>query len=74
MEKRVRLYGLFNVTKKEYLIGQAACALLVVYLWIWTLVGDFNEFLFGYGTLLLAIGTVGEILETYIMLRKFRKQ
>ena len=74
MEKRVRIYGLFNVTKKEYLIGQIACAFLVVCLWAWAILGDFNEFLFGHGTLLLAIGTVGEILETYIMLRKFRKQ
>lgn len=74
MDKRIRLYGLFNVTRKEYLKGQVVCALLVIWLWIWAILGDLNEFLFGYGTLVLIIGTLGEILETYIMLRKFRKQ
>lgn len=74
MDKRIRLYGLFNVTRKEYLKGQVVCVFLVVCLWIWAILGDFNEFLFGYGALILTIGTLGEILETYIMLRKFRRQ
>ncbi len=74
MDKRIRLYGIFNVTKKEYLRGQIVCAFLVIYFWIWAIVGDFNELLFGYGILILIIGTLGEILETYIMLRKFRKR
>lgn len=45
----------------------------MIYFWIWTTVGNFNELLFGYGTAILIIGTLGEILETYIMLTKFRK-
>jgi len=74
MDKRIRLYGLFNVTKKEYLRGQVVCVFLVIYFWVWTIIGNFNELLFGYGTLILTIGTLGGVLETYIMLRKFRKQ
>ena len=72
MDKKIKLYGLFNITKKQYLYGQCAAAIALVFLWTWTIAGDFNDFLFGYGTIILAITTLAEIIETYITLMKFR--
>lgn len=74
MDKKIKLYGLFNITKKQYLYGQCVSALLLIIFWIWTIAGDFNEFLFGYGTIILATFTLGEVVETYVTLMKFRNK
>jgi hypothetical protein len=74
MDKKIKFYGLFNITEKQYLYAQSATGILLIAFWVWAIVGNFNDFLFGFGTVFLLIVTAGEIIETYVTLRKFKNK
>jgi len=71
METKVKYYGMFDMTKKQYVSAQLAAFVALILLWIWAIFGNFNELLFGIGIPLLAITTVAEAIETFVMLKKF---
>lgn len=73
MDKKIKLYGIFSFTKKHYIYAQCAVTVGLVGFWIWAIWGDLNELIFGYGTLLLTIVTIGESVETFVTLKKFNE-
>lgn len=74
MEKRIKIYGFINLTKQQYLIGQTASFSLALFFWAWAIFGNFNDLFFGYGTLLLVVFTFADLIETYVVLQKFKEK
>lgn len=72
--KKVKAYGLIWFTKKQYIITQACVFALLALLLVWSVLGDLNALLFGYGNTILAVVIVAEAIETMVMLRAFGKQ
>ncbi len=72
MSEKIKFYGIADITKKQYIYAQSATFVALALFWVWALFGNFNELVFGFGTILLAIATVGELVETYMTFRKFK--
>ena len=73
MHNKIKFYGLLNITKKQYVFAQVGTGILLAALWTWLIFGNLNDLTFGFGIWLIAVTTVGEIIETAVTLRKFRK-
>ena len=73
MPKKVKSYGLIWFTKKQYIITQSCVFVTAIAFVYWAIFGNFNELLFGYGNIMLAIAIIGETVETVMMLRAFDK-
>lgn len=74
-EVKVKAYGLINFTKKQYLIVQSLGFLLLIVLLLLSIKYDTassEDSLLKYATIGIAIILILEVIETAVMLRKFK--
>lgn len=69
---KVKAYGLINFTKKQYIITQVIVFSLIVVLFISASIYDFDKYAFGNAKAVILLATLLEIIETFLMLKKFR--
>lgn len=69
---KVKAYGLINFTKKQYIITQVIVFSLIVMLFILSSIYDFDKYAFGNAKAVILLATLLEIIETFLMLKKFR--
>jgi len=73
-ELKIKIYGLIDCTKKQYLIFQIIVFSILSLLFIFTFFYDMDKFLFGYARIIILITAFFEFIETYYILKKFNKK
>lgn len=68
---KVKAYGLVNFTKKQYIITQVTVFSIVVILLMLSSVYNFDKYAFGNAKAVILLATLLEIIETFLMLKKF---
>ena len=73
-EIKVKIYGLINITKKQYIITQTIVFSLLVILLILSLFYNTSEVIFGIKQTIICIVVVLEIIETLFVFKKFKEK
>lgn len=69
---KVKAYGLINFTKKQYIVTQVIVFSLIVILFVLSSIYGLDKYAFGNAKAVILLATLLEIIETFLMLKKFR--
>lgn len=78
MKKTIKYYGLFDMTKKQYVWAQVGAFTLLAFFWAavffidLSFLGGLSTLIFWFIVVVLGVVTIAESIETVIILKRFR--